>query len=119
MTESEIQRRTRAIFNAAIRRGNRAIFNANAPVGGLPHGVAPLEGEGTMSNPSGDITKEALEARAEAYIEKRIASSGGVPFPFVGVQRTLCIKLMTGFACEVIIDEFAPHLNEEGETDAV
>jgi hypothetical protein len=45
--------------------------------------------------------KNEIEIRANAYIEKRIASSG-VPFPFVGVHRELCMKLMAAFACEEI-----------------
>ncbi len=53
-----------------------------------------------------EITKEALEAKANAYIEKRVASSNsGAQFPLVGIQRTLCVKLMVAFACEVVLGE--------------
>lgn len=50
-----------------------------------------------------DVTKESLEVRANAYIDKRVTSSG-VPFPLVGVQRDLCAKLMAAFACEAVIE---------------
>ena len=51
-----------------------------------------------------DWNPSALKAKADAYINERVAMAGQ-PFPLEGQHRELCVVLMAGFACDVVIAE--------------
>ena len=50
-----------------------------------------------------------LKARAETYLDDRVKASQA-PFPFEGVEYELCIQVMVGFACEVLIEKAGEYL---------